>query len=105
MCMLDRPLQLDNVSLTLFSMARCGTMLVTARHDPQCGYLHACTCTQLLRIWRSLHVCSLQTVAYNVDVFALAGAQDTAVSVQIPAFNIGTATDFDISFPHAVCHA
>ena len=47
-------------------------------------------------------MCSSQTVAYGVDVFALAGAQDTAVSLQIPAFSIGTASDFDISFPNAV---
>lgn len=49
-----------------------------------------------------MHVCSVQTVATNVDVFALAGAKDTAVAVQIPAFNILTNGDFDISFPHVV---
>lgn len=45
---------------------------------------------------------SLQTVATNVDVFALAGAQDTAVAVQIPAFNLEGNLNFDIAFPHVV---
>ena len=48
---------------------------------------------------------SPQTVAYGVDVFALAGGRNTAVSVQNPAFNIMTNAAFDISFPYAVCPA
>ena len=43
-----------------------------------------------------------QTVAYSVDVFALAGAQNTAVSVQIPTYDMTTYADFYISFPYAV---
>jgi hypothetical protein len=41
-------------------------------------------------------------VATDVDVFALAGAQNTAVAVQVPAYNIGTNANFAIAFPRAV---
>ena len=47
-------------------------------------------------------VCSSQTFAYGVDVFALAGAQNTAVSVQIPAYNMLSYDVFAITFPNAV---
>ena len=63
-----------------------------------------CSCMQL---HKALTACtavrSPQTVAYNVDVFALAGAQDTAVSIQAPAFDIKTYTDFNIQFTYVVC--
>jgi hypothetical protein len=99
----DRPPQLDSAYLTSSSMSRCAIaedkglwssnrLMVHARaHNYLHGDLMPCAA-----------VCFPQTVATNVDVFALAGAQDTAVAVQIPAFNVATFSDFTISFPHAV---
>ena len=37
-----------------------------------------------------------QTVATGIDIYALAGAQDTAVSVALPTFNSGSRSNFDI---------
>ena len=44
-----------------------------------------------------------QTVATGIDVYALAGAQDTAVSLAVPSFNSGSRSTFDITLPTTVC--
>ena len=43
-----------------------------------------------------------QTYASSVDVYALAGAQDTAVSVAVPKFFSGTRSKFDIALTTVV---
>ncbi len=45
-----------------------------------------------------------QTVATNVDVFALGGGDDSAVSVAAPAFYSGSRTNFDVSLLTVVGH-
>ena len=43
-----------------------------------------------------------QTVATGIDVYALAGAQDTAVSIATPNFYSGSRSSFDIALSTAV---
>lgn len=43
-----------------------------------------------------------QTNASGVDVYALAGAQNTAVAIAVPDFYSGTRTDDDVVLPTVV---
>ncbi len=43
-----------------------------------------------------------QTVATDVDVYALGGGDNSAVSVAVPAFYSGSLSNFDVALPVVV---